>query len=194
MPPRNLFTRKFFHFVVFVIFNTTFAISLLSQTDNIQAKQKGTNQIAIIIPRDVSRIKEMGFETNSLLQPPPVHFDSDRSRFPSDANRTTGAIEDLTDTGSSGMRLYKITLQPNEKIIVRMSKEKGGEIYMKFLRPSRMDAMESQFRRVAMMPAAIRAKKIDITNITNEIYPVILMVHGQNGVEYELNIERNDGK
>lgn len=183
MPPKNTNKVKVRVAFLFCLSNILPATPLISIRDMDQSQSEKTGPVAISVSSETLKIQEKGFETSSLLQRPPS------------SNAEAGTpIEDRAETGSSGMRLYSFVLEAKEKLTVKMSKEKGGEIFMRFLRPSRMDAMESQFRRVAMMPAASRASKVDITNITNEPYPVILMVHGQNGIGYELNIERSGKK
>ena len=133
--------------------------------------------------------RETTFLAEQTLDPDPV-FTARVGRRPPPSARIP---DDLLEP-STALKLYAFLLDPGETLKVRLSSELHGKVAVRFLRPSKVDAMDAQFRRIAMMPPPMRASGGYITNVTTAPYQVVLMACGQPGYSYRIDLERTPGK
>lgn len=108
-------------------------------------------------------------------------------------SRPVGGNSDMTERTAdmpNALRCYGFVLAARERLRLRLKGDTQGRIFMKFLPKKTADSMTSQVRRANMLPAPVRASKIEITNITDKPYQVALMLYGQANYPYILEIER----
>jgi len=137
----------------------------------------------IPVPRATTFLEE------KTLDPDPV-FTARAGRRPPPSARIP---DDLLER-STALKLYAFMLDPGETLKVRLTSELHGKVAVRFLRPSKVDPMDAQFRRIAMMPPPMRASGGTITNVTQAPYQVVLMACGQPGYSYRIDLERTPGK
>lgn len=90
----------------------------------------------------------------------------------------------------NAMRLYGFTLEPGEKLHLKMKSEHAGKMWMKIAPPPQQDAMASEILSANRMPKPMRATRLSLRNVTKEPYKLILQVYGEAGNAYRIDIER----
>lgn len=106
------------------------------------------------------------------------------------ADPNNPAVPDTVEDAPSGIRLYAFLLVPQENLKLRLKCESHGKVVMKMAPRPQQDAMAAQFRKANMPPRASRASRIEITNVTDQPYEVVLSLSGQMNYAYKLEIER----
>lgn len=62
---------------------------------------------------------------------------------------------------------------------------------MEFLMPAKTDPMIREFTRLRFMPKVLRSSRMDIKNITDQPYTLVLMAYGRINHWYKIKIERS---
>ena len=101
-----------------------------------------------------------------------------------------GAIPDMQAEMPNGATYYVFQLKGKESLKVNVKCEVSGMVWLQFVKPTVQDAMASSFRRANMAPKNLRSKKIEITNVFDKPYEVVLVVYGTTNYPYTLTIER----
>ncbi|GEM_PF-2141593 len=104
-------------------------------------------------------------------------------------NRHLNNLGDDMDMPNA-MRLYGFTLQPGEKLSLKMKSEHASKMWMKFAAPPQQDAMTSAFMSANRMPKPMRASRLSIRNTTNAPYKLVVQVYGDAGNAYRIDIVR----
>lgn len=118
-------------------------------------------------------------ETTVIEEPKGVIFDSN--------------VDSPADPGgekANGAKYYCFVLQPKEKLSLRLKTDSPNRLGMMPLRPAKMDKMESQFRRVSIMPKTLVSSRFEMKNITDGPYELVVMVYGTVNHAYTLLVER----
>lgn len=92
---------------------------------------------------------------------------------------------------SNGVRFYSFTLKPKEKLALRLRSEDSGRVGMEFLSPDKNDKMVTEFKRMSLMPKALRSSRLEVKNITQEPYTLVLMAYGVVNHWYKIEINRS---
>lgn len=123
------------------------------------------------------------------MDPTAGHFDPNTGKTIRDTPES-----ELQDDAPSAMRLYGFKLKPGEDLKFKLTADSRGQIVMGFPIPNNPGAMLSQLKRANGLPKPIRFRKIELSNVTKEPYLAVLMLRGQAGYKYKLEIERRGGK
>lgn len=123
------------------------------------------------------------------MDPSAGHFDP----FTGQTIRDTPESE-MQDDAPTAMRLYGFKLKPGEDIKFKLTADSHGQIVLGFPVPRNPGEMLSQLKRANNVPKSFRFRKIELSNVTKEPYLAILMLRGQAGYKYKLEIERRGGK
>jgi len=151
------------------------------------------NQVQAASPRTV------------FTTPPDSPATSKEGIHPSDVDETVTLIEEKTlffdaslgvhaDPGggpTNGVRFYAFVLKPKEKMSLRLKAEDSNRVGMEFMSPAKTDPMAREFARLNFMPKVLRSSRMEIKNITNQAYTLVLMAYGQVNHWYKIEIQRS---
>lgn len=99
-------------------------------------------------------------------------------------------LSDLQSELPNGATYYVFQLQSKEILKITLNCETAGMVWLQFVKPQVNDGMASAFRRANLPPRNLRSKKIEISNILDKPYEVVLALYGMVNYPYTLNIER----
>lgn len=148
-------------------------------------KAAGSRDI-VDVPDTVVFLEEAGL--------PPDVLRSQADVQPSTANRSTlsgTALTDMTDRGQRGMRLLAITLAPGQKLAVKLLGQNPEKIQLSLAPPAQPGPMSGEIGLVNKRPALNRTRLLEIRNVLNEPFTVLLRVTGFLGYPYKLDIQRS---
>ena len=97
---------------------------------------------------------------------------------------------DPSGDSANGGLFYAFNLVVNEKLSIRLQGENSAHLAMMLVEPTQPDKMRTQFARIARMPRALRSSRVEVQNITDGPYTIVLMVYGTINHWFKLNIER----
>ena len=100
--------------------------------------------------------------------------------------------ESSTDNAEqvSALRLYGFTLAPGEEITLKMKGESATKLAMKLASPNVPDGMTPTIQMINRMPRPLRSSRITLKNILAERFKLVLMVYGEAGYKYRIDIKR----
>jgi hypothetical protein len=110
------------------------------------------------------------------------------------AGINSGRTDDLAQELPNGMRLYAFTLSAGEKLKIEMKSERHGKVILRFILPTKPDAMTAQIRKANFSPVSVRSSRIEIQNTTDAPYETVLLVYGQCGYTFKLELDRQARK
>lgn len=90
----------------------------------------------------------------------------------------------------TAMRLYGFTLQPNEEITFKMKGERHSKLCMRLAEPQVANRMTPPIRSVNRKPKPIRSTGFSIKNVLPEPYQLILLVYGEPGYRFRIDLIR----
>jgi hypothetical protein len=90
----------------------------------------------------------------------------------------------------TAMRLYGFTLQPNEEIAFKMKGERHSKLCMRLAEPQVANPMTPRIRAVNRKPKPIRSTGFAVKNVLPEPYQLILLVYGEAGYKYRIDLTR----
>jgi len=159
-------------------------ITLSAQTQP-APEQKPSQELRKFIPVDASTtvIEEKSVSLLSALQ-------AGQNLGMTSRQGVGGVIPDMQAEMPNGATYYVFQLKPKEYLKVNVTCEVAGMVWLQFVKPTVPDAMASVFRRANMAPKNLRSKKIEITNVFDKPYEVVLVVYGTVNYPYTLKIER----
>ncbi len=106
-----------------------------------------------------------------------------------DAGFVDAASTDKADQ-ITAMRLYGFTLQPNEEIAFKMSGESHSRLCMRLGEPLVPNPMTPPIKAVNRKPKPVRSTGFAVKNVLPEPYQLILIVYGEAGYKYRIDINR----
>ncbi len=151
-----------------------------------EALAKAGSRDIVEVPSAVLRIEEKSL--------PP---DAGRSQADvpiSTANRSTlsaTGLTDMTDRGQRGMRLLAIALDPGQRLTARLAGLDVERIQLSLATPAQPGPMTSEIAMVNKRPALHRSRNLQICNITEQPFTVVLRVTGILGQAYKLDLQRD---
>lgn len=92
---------------------------------------------------------------------------------------------------SNGVRFYSFNMKPKEKIFFKMKSENANQIGMQLLKPGKPDKMLLEYARLSRMPKSLRSSQMEVKNITDDNYTIVLFVYGSVSYWYEIEIIRS---
>jgi hypothetical protein len=102
-------------------------------------------------------------------------------------NVTTG-MSDTKAEPANALRLYGIIMAPKETIHFRLKAE-NDKIIMRVIKPEPPDAMTGAVRLANAPPTPLRRSRLSIQNVTDRPYAIRLLLYGEAGHKYRLDIE-----
>ena len=90
----------------------------------------------------------------------------------------------------NAFRLYGFTLEPGERLVLRLKAENSSKMWMKFMPPARITEMMGEIRAANRVAKPVRATRIALRNITKEKYKVVMQLYGEAGYKFHIDIER----
>ena len=123
------------------------------------------------------------------LDPSAGHFDPAKGQMVRDTPES-----EMQDDAPTAMRLYGFNLKPGEEIKFKLTADSHGGIVLGFPLPKDPGEMLQKLKYANSLPKSFRFRKIDLKNITKGSYLAVLMLRGQAGYKYKLEIERSGGK
>jgi hypothetical protein len=112
---------------------------------------------------------------------------------PGGSRRSAGfSNESSTDNAEqvSALRLYGFTLAPGEEITLKMKGESTTKLAMRLASPNVPDGMTPTIQKINRMPRPLRSSRITLKNILAEPFKMVLMVYGEAGYKYRIDIKR----
>ena len=157
------------------------------------------------LPATANGGKQMGAELQTYSTPSDFQVTSSDGIHPVEINENIKYINEKSlffdaslgvhaDPGgsiSNGVRFYSFRLQPKEKLFVQLTAEDSNRVGMEFLMPAKTDPMIKEFTRFKYMPKALRSSRMEIKNITEQPYTLVLMTYGQVNHWYKIEIKRS---
>ena len=100
--------------------------------------------------------------------------------------------ESTTDNADqvTAMRLYGFMLAPGEEISFKMKGESATKLAMRLAQPFVPNGMTPPIQKVNRMPRPLRSSRITIKNILPDPFKLVLMVYGEAGFKYRIEINR----
>jgi hypothetical protein len=89
----------------------------------------------------------------------------------------------------NGLKALRFQLNPKERIKLLM-KSKDDNLVMRFVKPVKQNSMSASILAANNPPTPFRRKRIEIANPTEEPQDVILLLMGNCGNAYRMEIER----
>lgn len=148
-------------------------------------KAAGSRDI-VEVPEAVVFLEEAGLPPDALRSQADVQ--------PTTASRGTlsnTALTDMNDRGQRGMRLLAITLAPGQKLAVKLQGQNPEKIQLSLAPPAQPGPMSGEIGMVNKRPALNRTRLLEIRNVVNEPFTVLLRVTGFLGYPYKLDIQRS---
>jgi len=102
-----------------------------------------------------------------------------------------GIHSDPGGDATNGVRFYSFVLKPKEKMSLRLKAEDSNRVGMEFMSPAKTDPMAREFARLNFMPKVLRSSRMDIKNITDQPYMLVLMAYGRINHWYKIEIKRS---
>jgi hypothetical protein len=100
---------------------------------------------------------------------------------------------DSFSRGTAGLRLYRFTLKPKEKVDFRLQRVPPGKFIFSFGLPNQADAKDDMFmklRAANRLPRDVRNSRISLANSTDKPYEFVLRMSGPIDIPYTLLIDR----
>ena len=103
--------------------------------------------------------------------------------------------QDTTNSGDgmdqpNAFRLYGFTLEPGERLVLKLKSENSSKMWMKFMPPAQVTEMMGEIRAANRAPKPVRATRLTLNNITKDKYKVVMQLYGEAGYKYHIDIER----
>ena len=156
------------------------------------AKQRPDPRIPVPVPAEVRQIEQETLHPDGMLA---ASTGASKDTAPrKELSGVTGqwlysGMPDMDEGSTNGLRIFAFTLQPRERLDLRLSCEHEA-IVMRILRPKVNDAMASAISAANFPPTSIRRSRLSIKNPTSGPYTVNLLLYGKVGYPYRLDIER----
>jgi hypothetical protein len=108
-------------------------------------------------------------------------------------NVKINAINDATEGGNRGVRIYQLTLKPKETVLFKLKGVPPGKILFSFSLPANaaQDAMFLKLKAANRYPEDMRMRRIGLTNVQDKPYTLFLKLDGYLEVPYTVLIERS---
>lgn len=103
--------------------------------------------------------------------------------------------ESSTDNAEqvTAMRLYGFTLAKGEEITIKMKGDSATKLAMRLAPPNIPDGMTPTLQKINRMPRPLRSSRITLKNILLEPFRFVLMIYGEAGYKYRIDITRTKG-
>ena len=126
----------------------------------------------------------------SLIEEKELPLDNPRSEVEVPKQPSRGAqITDSTERGQRGMRLLAFTLSPKERLTVKQTGQDFEKIQLSLAAPAQQGPMSGEIGMVNKKPVYQRTRNLQIRNITDQPFTVLLKVTGFIGYPYKLDIQ-----
>lgn len=109
----------------------------------------------------------------------------------SNINPSGPGLSDMSEKGERGMRLIAVTLAPKEKLVARLTTLDTTKLQIGFAVPSQPGPMTDQIMMANRKPAELRARSLEIKNIIDQPFTVLVRVAGNIGYGYKLGFQRS---
>lgn len=127
-----------------------------------------------------------------LIEEKSLPADIGRSEVDIPLPRGGMSLTDMADRGQRGMRLLAFTLNPKELLTVKMAGQDPGKIQLSLAPPMQAGPMSGEIGMVNKKPVFQRTRNLQIRNITDQPFTVLLRVTGLLGYPYKLEIKRGE--
>jgi hypothetical protein len=88
------------------------------------------------------------------------------------------------------MRLLLFDLAPGEQIRFTLGGDGLGSLLLSIAPSAKPDGMDRETARVNASPPRLRARGLEIENVTASLYPLLLRITGPIGLPYSLDLVR----
>jgi hypothetical protein len=142
-------------------------------------KAAGSREI-LEVPLDVKAIEEKSLPLDAL-----------RSDIDMPVRGTGLApLQDSTEKGQRGMRLLAFLLQPKERLTVKLLGPDAEKVQLSLAPPVQQSAMTGEINLVNRKPHVFRSRNLQIRNVLDQPYTILLRVSGFIGYGYKLEVAR----
>jgi len=146
----------------------------------------------VLVPPDVKFLEEASLLREGRLAALTGATNSAVVRTETDPNTGMAMFTGMSDMDAepaNALRVYGFPLQPREILYLKLKAE-GQKIIMRVIKPATQDPMTAAIRQANSPPTVLRRSRLSVQNTTDKPYLVRVLLYGEAGYKYRLDIER----